>query len=103
MAYPPGVSGNLNGRPKGALGVKFNDVKAHLEAAGYNPIESLIRLAMDENAERKLRFYADRELLARVAPLLKTVEVKADEETKEQVDILKQQIAELREQHKKDH
>jgi len=94
----PFKKGNA-GRPKGVKDSRsrYYDVMAALQKEKHDPVQALIKLAKDETAEPELRFKADKELVARIAPILKAVEMNNSEENealKAETEALKKELKE---------
>lgn len=105
MPFKPGNKINLQGRPKGIKDsrARFYDVMAKLTEMSHDPVVALIILAKDKNAEPELRFKANKELLARIAPILKAIEHKGDTEMASDIEELKKELKEQSEKYKRDH
>lgn len=107
--FPPGVSGNPKGRPKNIEDKrtkennKYYDTLAKLRAMGYDPVESMVELARDTGEDRKLRFLADKELMARIAPTVKSIQVQGDLSEYANLESLREIATASLERNKKDH
>lgn len=77
--FKPGESGNKEGRPKGISDrrAKLYNTQSKLIAAGFDPIDAMIAMAMNSEDE-EIRFKATKTLLDRVVPVLKAIEVKGE-------------------------
>jgi len=87
------------GRPKGVKDSRsrYYDVMAALQKEKHDPVLALITLAKNELAEPDLRFKADKELIARIAPVLKAIEMNNTEENealKAEAEALKKEMKE---------
>lgn len=108
----PFEKGKSPGRPKGVKDSRsrYYDVMAALKAENHDPVLSLIRMAKNEDLEPDLRLKADKELIARIAPVLKAIEVNNSEENAElkaQADEMKKELKatedRMTKQHKKEY
>jgi hypothetical protein len=102
-----GKSNNPGGRPKGIKDKRllYRTVKEQLEAAGYNPVAALIKIALndfDEYVDVKVRKSAIKDLLDKAYPDLKAVDIKSDQAIAD-VKEIKDYMAELLISHKKDY
>ena len=99
--------GNV-GRPKGSKDSRsrYYDVMAALKAENHDPVLSLIRMAKNEDLEPDLRLKADKELIARIAPVLKAVEMNNTQENEAlqaEADALKKELREAEDRANKRH
>jgi hypothetical protein len=70
---------------------KFYDVHEILERMGYNPVEALVRIAMNDTLDYSLRLKATIVLADKTIPSLKNVEHKRnDDQHAESLNTLKQ-------------
>jgi hypothetical protein len=74
------------GRTSGAHNRKTQTVSDRLEALGCDPIESMVKIAMDEIAELSIRAQMDKELAQYVASK-KAIEVSGEEAGPEPIKI----------------
>ncbi|CAB4202090.1 hypothetical protein UFOVP1361_54 [uncultured Caudovirales phage] len=80
MAYAKGVTGNVSGRPKGIKDKRlvYKTVREQLEAAGFNPVSTMIKIAEDESHPVQTRRQATKDLLDKAYPDLRAVEHTGD-------------------------
>ncbi len=76
-----GVANNPAGRPKGTPDRRtlHKTVHEQLVIAGFNPVQAMIRIAMDESIDIKTRKSATKDLLDKAYPDLKAVDIKSDQ------------------------
>jgi hypothetical protein len=78
--FQPGESGNLAGRPAGSKNKFKYEVAKTLEELQCDPFEVLIYLALHSESER-IKCQAASELAQYIAPKLKSIELKGDQES----------------------
>lgn len=105
MKFKPGQTGNPTGRPKGIQDKRthYYDVQAKLAEMGHDPVAALITLAKDTASDPELRFKANRELIGKVAPVLKAIEHKGDTEMASDLAELKAELKAQAAKYKRDH
>jgi hypothetical protein len=104
--YKKGETGNPYGRPKGIPDwrTKYYNTRETLARLKHDPVEEIVKLAKNEDADEKLRFLANKELMARIAPVLKAITIETDGEGIEQLKKdLRESLASSLEQFKKEY
>tara|TARA_R100000951_G_scaffold109479_1_gene106639 strand:- start:2146 stop:2475 length:330 start_codon:yes stop_codon:yes gene_type:complete len=76
MRYKKGVSGNPNGRPKGALNKSTNQVRDILTKAHANNFDLIMQQINELTLKERLQF--NRDILPYIAPKLSNIAIKED-------------------------
>lgn len=76
MKYKKGVSGNPNGRPKGALNKSTNQVRDILTKAHANNFDLIMQQINEMTLKERLQF--NRDILPYIAPKLSNIAIKED-------------------------
>jgi hypothetical protein len=76
MRYKKGVSGNPNGRPKGALNKSTNQVRDILTKAHANNFDLIMQQINEMTLKERLQF--NRDILPYIAPKLSNIAIKED-------------------------
>ena len=76
MRYKKGVSGNPNGRPKGALNKSTNQVRDILTKAHANNFDLIMQQIDEMSLKERLQF--NRDILPYIAPKLSNIAIKED-------------------------
>jgi hypothetical protein len=77
--FPPGISGNVRGRPKGARNRRTRAVLEAAEAGGDMPLDFLLRLMRDPSAPITRRLEAAKAAAPFLHPKLNSVDPKPTE------------------------
>jgi len=72
--FKPGKSGNPNGRPKGSKSAKTKLIESKLEELDCDPIEGMVKIALDQEVPAAVRGKMFAELAGFVYPKRKAVE-----------------------------
>lgn len=98
-----GVANNPLGRPRGTQDRRtlHKSVHEQLVIAGFNPVQAMIRIAMDEAIDIKTRKSATKDLLDKAYPDLKAVDIKSDQ-AMEDIKEIKDYMTALLVDHKED-
>lgn len=72
--FQPGKSGNPNGRPKGSKSAKTKLIESKLEELDCDPIEGMVKIALDKEVPAAVRGKMFAELAGFVYPKRKAVE-----------------------------
>ena len=76
MRFQKGVSGNVNGRPKGALNKSTLSVRDLLSKAHAMNFEAIVQQIDEMTLKERLQF--NRDILPYIAPKLSTVQIQED-------------------------
>jgi len=76
--FQPGKSGNPSGRPKGSKSAKTKLIESKLEEFDCDPIEGMVKIALDEKVPAAVRGKMFAELAGFVYPKRKAVEITGD-------------------------
>ena len=91
-------------KKKNTVKARFNDVMSILEQMNYNPIESLVKAAQNEDLDWPVRMKAMCIVADKSVPSLKAVEHKTDEsQHADMMSKLDETMAKLEEQHRSEY
>lgn len=99
--WKEGESGNTVGRKPGGKDKRrhYKTVRDQLEAAGFDPIETMIQIAKEENHPVQTRRQATKDLMDKAYPDLKAIEIQSDDKALEDMVQLKKEMKDLLVEH----
>lgn len=105
MPFVKGVTSNPAGRKKGIIDKRqvYKTVREQLDAAGFNPVENMIKIARDESHPVQTRRQATKDLLDKAYPDLKAIDITSQDSIKDDMKKLKNEMIALVAEHVKEY